>query len=213
MRAVRPSMFVTLSILMTVSCGSVSSSPQTTAADGSLDCDGDEVVLSADIRVSGATEQDVALAALDEWIDDGASAARVRSAESWSALAGGREVAVAVPEQNGDGSWVVHDVRVCGEPRSGPARIDGKLDCDGDVSWTQQASFLPDTIGDPTPEDALVGFLDQWRQRYGGEIVLAGEAAGSLVVDGREQVVASASEAPAGGWLVATTVGCDGYRP
>ena len=37
-------------------------------------------------------------------------------AEAWSAVVDGREVAVAVVEQHDNGTWVSHDVRVCGKP-------------------------------------------------------------------------------------------------
>lgn len=37
------------------------------------------------------------------------------------------------------------------------------------------------------------------------------EDTGSLVVDEREQVVAYASEAPAGGWVATTMTGCGAF--
>jgi hypothetical protein len=43
-------------------------------------------------------------------------------------------------------------------------------------------------------------------------VTVIGEGLGSLVVDGREVVVAIASEAPAGGWLVLTLTGCGGFE-
>jgi hypothetical protein len=38
------------------------------------------------------------------------------------------------------------------------------------------------------------------------------ESLGSLVVNGREVVVAIATEMPAGGWLVLTLTGCGGFE-
>ena len=90
--------------------------------------------------------------------------------------------------------------------------IDGKLDCASDLEFSMQGSFPADAVGLPTPEEALQEFLSQWRSKYGGEIVLVDEGTGSLVVDSREQVVARAIRAPAGGWLVVTTLFCDGFR-
>jgi hypothetical protein len=51
-------------------------------------------------------------------------------------------------------------------------------------------------------------------ENHGGVIVIVDESRGSLVVDDAEVVVGLASEAPAGGWLVLTGLGCDGFdRP
>lgn len=88
---------------------------------------------------------------------------------------------------------------------------DGSLDCDNETTFTQQGIVLPDTRGESTPERALRGFLEQWIPRFRGEIAIVREKVGSLVVGGRERVVAKATSAPAGGWIVLTTHYCEGY--
>ena len=90
---------------------------------------------------------------------------------------------------------------------------DGALDCmNDDTEFSMQGSVPADATGPPTPEEELRMFLSEWRSKYGGEIVLVDETTGSLVVDGREQVVAHATPAPAGGWNVLTTLFCESFR-
>jgi hypothetical protein len=43
-------------------------------------------------------------------------------------------------------------------------------------------------------------------------VIVVDEGVASLVVDGREVIVAQAREGPAGGWIVATHQGCAGYE-
>jgi hypothetical protein len=51
-------------------------------------------------------------------------------------------------------------------------------------------------------------------ENHGGVIAMVDESQGSLVVDEAEVVIGQATEAPAGGWLVLTGLGCDGFdRP
>lgn len=85
----------------------------------------------------------------------------------------------------------------------------GQVDCDSDLVITMQASILPDAEGVPTVQGALEDHLSSFG---GGAIEYIGGRTGSLVVDGKERVVASATEAPAGGWVVLTTRHCEGYR-
>lgn len=187
--------------------------PDTAAVvtDGVLDCKQDEVVRDAGVRVSGDSEEAVVASALKQWSDEGGSLSEFPGEESWSVVVDGREVAVAIPERDGTGDWVVHDVRVCGEPRTGSTSIDGNLDCESDIEFSMQGSVMPDTQGSPTPAAELGSFLSQWVSRYGGEIVIVDNTKGSLVVEGREMVVAFATPAPAGGWVVLTTHYCERY--
>jgi hypothetical protein len=192
-----------------------STSPQVepVAGDGVLDCGSGQVARGADVRESADTEHAVVAAALAQWTDAGGSLVELPADESWSVVVDGRDVAVAYPEVEGTGAWVVQSVQVCGEPETEAALIDGELDCiNDDTEFSMQGSVPPDATGPPTPEEELRMFLSQWRNEYGGEIVVVGETTGSLVVDGREQVVAHASPAPAGGWNVLTTLFCESFR-
>jgi hypothetical protein len=197
--------------LVLAACGqAATSSPG--GGDGSLDCDPGQVTQGAGIFAEGETERDVAEEALRTWTDQGAALVEFPEAEVWSAVLEGRDVAVAVVELEGDGTWVTHDVTICGEAETGPAPIDGRLDCPNGYRWYMQAGIDPSVPGLPTPEDALRAALEQFQARYGGEIVLIDEKTASLVVDGREQVTTSAIEAPAGGWTVGAVEGCEGFE-
>lgn len=123
--------------------------------DGFLDCGDGEIPRSGDIFTSGDNEQQVVEEALAAWLEDGASLANPTEAEVWSAVIEGREVALAVPEREGDGGWVVADVRMCGEPDTGPAEIDGSIDCAGDGYWDQQATMDPEIPGEAMPEESV----------------------------------------------------------
>jgi hypothetical protein len=161
--------------------------------------------------VSGSTEAEVVEYALAKWVEGGAEIVELPEDESWAAVQDNRDVAIAYPEVEGNGTWVVHDVQVCGEPEMGPAPIDGTLDCANEASWVIQASFDPDIPGDPNPDDAVLEALGPYQDARGGEIVFIDENTASLVVEDREQVVASAIAVPAGGWAVSTVSGCEGY--
>jgi hypothetical protein len=188
-------------------------SEETISGDGTLDCDDGQVVQSVEVGSSASTERGVVEAALAEWDDSGAELVKFPDSESWAAVLDGRDVAVVVPEVNGDGSWFIGDVSVCDDPDVGPADIDGQLDCVNDERWFEQGSSGPDTPGASTPEEAIRESLKRYQERYGGEIVLVAEELGSVVVEGREQVVASASQVPAGGWAVASVSGCGAINP
>lgn len=176
--------------------------------DGLLDCGEGEVPRSGEVHTSGDSEQQAVEQALAAWLEDGGSLATPTEAEVWSAVIEGREVAIAVPEQEGDGGWVVADVRVCGQPDIGPAQVDGSIDCAGDSYWDQQAMLDSETPGLDRPEEAIELALEPYLQGNDGEIVMIDENTGSLVVDDREQVVANATEVPAGGWAVSAMTGC-----
>lgn len=191
-------------------CGSPPGS--SASGDGVLDCGEGQVHRGADIRVSGSTEAEVVEEALAEWVEEGAEIVELASGESWAAVLDGRDVAVAYPEVEGDGGWVVHDVQVCGEPEVEAAPIDGELDCANGSGWVMQAGFDPDVPGDPNPEDAVSDVIQPYHDAHGGEIVYIDDNTASLVVDQREQVVVSASELPAGGWAVSTISGCERYE-
>jgi hypothetical protein len=181
------------------------------SGDGVLDCDEGQVHRDAGIRVSGSTETEVVDNALAEWVEGGAEIVELAGDESWAAVEDGRDVAIAYPEVEGDGAWVVHDLQVCGQPDTGPAPTDGSLDCANEAYWIVQGSFDPDIPGDPSPEDAVLERLQAYQDAHGGEIVFIDDNTASLVIDRREQVVATAIEVPAGGWAVSTVSGCEGY--
>ena len=181
------------------------------SGDGLLDCAAGEVVRGAGIDVAADSEKEVVATALAPWLESGADLVAFPPEELWSAVQDGRDVAVAYPELEGTGAWRVHDVRTCAEPETGPAAVDGMLDCAGDVRWTIQASLDPTVPGRPTPGAALVAGLAPYADRYSGEVVIDA-GFGSLVVEGREQVVARPSEVPAGGWAVVTLGGCEGFE-
>jgi hypothetical protein len=182
------------------------------SGDGVLDCSAGQVSRGLPINVSAVTELEVAGEALAQWIADGGSLHEAPDKEVWYVTRGGLDVAVATPEQNGSGEWVVVGVQVCGEPETGPAPIDGELDCADETSWVIQGGFDPSVPGLPTAEEALRSILEPYAERHGGDIVLVEATIGSLVVEQREQVVARASEVPAGGWSVDTVVGCTGFE-
>ena len=150
--------------------------------------------------------------ALAQWASQGAAVVALPADESWSAVLDARDVAIAYPEQNGDGRWTVHAVSTCGPPQTGPAPLDGNLDCANDSSWGEQGATIGDTPGMPTADEAVQSALQTFLDRHGGEIIVISEGVGSLVLDDREQVVAIASEVDAGGWIVFTISGCQGFQ-
>lgn len=200
--------FLVVGVLTLISCAGDATVITVGSPDGVLDCGRGEIPRSTEALVSGDSEQQAVERALVTWLEDGASLANPTEAEVWSAVVEGNEIAIAVPEQEGDGGWVVADVRICEEPESGPAEIDGSIDCPGDTFWTQQAMLDTETPGEDTPEEAVRLGLEPYAERNGGEIMMIDESTGSLVVDEREQVVAYADEAPAGGWVATTMTGC-----
>jgi len=206
----RPVRFVlVLLAVVLAACGT--SAESSASGDGVLDCDEGQVHRGADTRVSGSTETEVVEDALAEWVEEGAEILELPGDESWAAVENGRDVAIAYPEVEGDGAWVVYDVQVCGEPDTRPAPTDGSLDCANEAGWNMQASFDSDIPGDPNPEDAALKMLQAYQDAHGGEIVFIDDNTASLVVDDREQVVVTAVEVPGGGWAVSTVSGCEGY--
>ena len=197
-------------LILPNACGS-GSNGVSVVSDGVLDCFDGQVVCSAQIAVSAESELAVVGAALAQWTEEGGSLVEFPVDESWYMVLDGRDVAIAYPEIDGNGTWVVHDVRTCGEPETGPAAIDGGLDCANDTYWNIQGTRDPTIPGLPGAEEALGSALEPYEERHGGEIVLIGDSTGSLVVEQREQVITYATEVPAGGWAVATLAGCDGY--
>ena len=185
--------------------------------DGVLDCSDDQVIRDAGIVVSAGSEQDAVAAALAQWTDEGGSIVEVPPDEfspvAWGVVQDGRDVAVIFggPEGEGD-EWVVHDVRTCGELETGPAPIDGELDCATEIEWSMIATLDPTIPGLPSAEEALRSALEPYAQRNGGEIVVIDDSTGSLVVEQREQVVVGSSEVPAGGWAVSSWAGCEGFE-
>lgn len=198
-------------LILLDACASGAGSGSFVYGDGVLDCLDGQAVRSAEIDVSAGDELAVVAAALAQWTDEGGLLLELPSDESWSVGLNGRDVAIAYPEIDGTGSWVVHDVRTCGEPGTGPLAIDGELDCANESRWSIQATLDLAIPGLPSANDALRSALEPYVRRHGGEIVLIRNDIGSLVVQQREQVIALASEVPAGGWAVATLAGCDRF--
>lgn len=172
--------------------------------DGSLDCVGAQVERGAHAVVEAESESVAVSEALAEWTEAGGTV--VEGDEFWYVILDGRDVAIAQPERNGDGSWTATLI-TCGEPETGPAPIDGVLDCADEREWIEQAGVDGTVPGLPSPEEAVREVLGPYQQSSGGEIVLDGNT-GSLVVEDREQVVVRAIEVPAGGWGVETTTWC-----
>ncbi len=183
------------------------------SGDGVLDCGDGQVVRAVATAVSDTLETDVVRVALAEWTAGGGDALAVPSLELWTVVVDGRDVAVAYPEINGDGTWTVHDVQTCGEPDTGPSTIDGEIDCATEFWWTIQGSIDPNTPGEASsPEEAIRVTLEGYARRHGGDIAPGEMMVGSLVVQQREVVVASATEVPAGGRVTLTIVGCEGFE-
>lgn len=183
-----------------------------TSGDGRLDCSDGEIAQGAGIEVFGDSEAEVADLSLEPWVSEGATVVALPSEQLWAAVLDERDVAIAVPERNGDGRWTVHAVSTCGPPLAGAAPIDGSLDCPNDSGWGESASIDPTIPGLPTPEEALNLALEPFLDLYGGEFTTIGEEVASIVVEGREQVVALVVEVDAGGWATTGISGCVGYE-
>ena len=209
---VRRTTAIVVLLVLLEACGSGADSGSFVSGDGVLDCVGGQVVRTAEIDVSADGELAVVSLALAQWTDDGGSLLDLPSDESWSVVLDGLDVAIAYPEIDGTGSWVVHDVRTCGDPRNRQAVIDGELDCANENEWSIQATLDLTIPGLASADEALQSALEPYAQRHGGEIVLIEDEIGSLVVQQREQVTALARGVPAGGWAVATLSGCDDFE-
>lgn len=190
----------------------VEADPAALTSDGALDCDDGLLPVSVDISVSGDSEQDVVAAALEQWTAQGAVVVAAPPTENWAAVLDGRDVALALPELNGDGTWVVQGVAICGEPRVGAAPIDGELDCANDAGWGYHGDFGPDASSPLTSEEALSAEMEPILARFGGEVVYLTPSSASLVVEQREQIIVTAVELPAGGWAASQFSGCEGYE-
>ncbi len=193
-------------------CGSGTGTGLVVPGDGVLDCEDGQVVRGVGISVSAESEQAAVAEALGQWTSQSAVAVAFPQNELWSASREGRDVAIAVPEVDGSGLWVVHDVQTCGAPDEGAAAIDGELDCASETRWSVQGSIDPSVPGLATGGEAVRTALAQYVQNHGGEVRLVGDQIGSLVVEQRERVIAIAIEVAAGGWAVSTVVGCDGFN-
>lgn len=90
---------------------------------------------------------------------------------------------------------------------------DGQPDCGDDQPWISEADIDLDAPGAPTAEEALLPFLEQWQQLFGGEIAMVGKDTATLTLDGAEIVVASTVQTNSGGFAVTGSTGCDGYEP
>lgn len=196
-------------------CGSNSDIDQSASdrsGDGALDCLEGEIGRTFGEPVFADSEIAAVEAALETWIEAGAEVFEIAEDESWGATLGGRDVALAIPEREGDGRWTVTALVVCGLPAAGPAEIDGSLDCSDDTGWSIEGMIDSSIPGAESAQTALLEALAPYKGRHGGEVVLRGESGGSLVVGQSEQVVASAFEVDAGGWIVASISGCGGFE-
>lgn len=92
-----------------------------------------------------------------------------------------------------------------------PFAVDGDLDCENGQPWAEAGSVPDGTRGFTEPADAIARYLTPFQDSHEGDQTSVDEFTGSLVLSGREVVVAVASEAPGGGWLVLTGKGCEGF--
>ncbi|HET7846089.1 MAG TPA: hypothetical protein VFL72_01270, partial [Acidimicrobiia bacterium] len=109
-------------VICLISCGSEVGSSG--GGDGALDCIGSQVERAAHAVVEADSKAAVVAKALAVWTEAGGTV--VESGEIWYVIVEGRDVATALPERNGDGTWTA-SVTTCGDPDTGPAPIDGAL--------------------------------------------------------------------------------------
>ncbi len=89
------------------------------------------------------------------------------------------------------------------------ARVDHQVDCLDADGWSFEGALDADAAGEAaTPEEALKSYAVRLVVDDLGVSLEVDGATGSLISAGRELVVMSAVEAPAGGWVVTTAVGC-----
>jgi hypothetical protein len=96
----------------------------------------------------------------------------------------------------------------CGSDR--PA-ADGDLDCETELTWTEEGSVPEGTAGLAEAADAVDAYLEPFMENHGGEIVMVDDARGSLLLNRDEVVVGHATEMSNGGFLVLTGAGCEGF--
>jgi len=96
----------------------------------------------------------------------------------------------------------------------------GGLQCRSERATTQQSVLAGDAKGRATSAEAIEVGLARWKDTVGGEVTIfepddnpSGIPEGALVVDGNRVVVVFPVPAPAGGWIVRTTLWCEGYGP
>ena len=92
--------------------------------------------------------------------------------------------------------------------------LDG-LECPTDYWWGEFGSIAVDAKGLPTREQAIESAYGNWTNRQGGELQIVEvtkSTVGVLVVDGHRVVLFRPSPAPAGGFLIVQTVGCEGFE-
>lgn len=179
---------------------------------GPLVCSAPEELRIATVVVRQPTAPEAANAAFALSVGE-VDAVEVGADGKFLAIVAGRYVASVEPQRRGDGSWDVAEVATCTRPEAEPldALIDGELDCAGAGLWRMFTTFAADASGPPTPEEALVGYLEQARNRYRGRIAFHADASATLVVDSREVIRATAIATPGGNWVVPTASGCDGF--
>lgn len=195
--------------LMLAACSGTASD---TGGDGVLDCGDGQVEQSAGITASGIAEAEVAKVALKGWAANGATVKEFTGVGTWSAVKDDKDIAIAIPEQNSDDTWVVTNVDVCGIPVTAAAPLDGVLDCVDAGDWSFQGSLESSATGVETAELALTDALGPFAEEFGGEIVVVSPTGGSLVINQRELVIVEANELDDGTWAVLGGVGCIGYE-
>lgn len=93
------------------------------------------------------------------------------------------------------------------------ALVDGEPDCGNGQPWISEGSIDPDAPGEPTAEEALRPFLEQWQELFGGDVAMVGADQAALTLDGAEVVVAYTTRTNPGGFAVDGSTGCDGFEP
>ncbi len=89
--------------------------------------------------------------------------------------------------------------------------IDGEIDCETDFPWSEEGTVPEGTPGFATADQAVEEYLAPFQANHGGDQQMIDEFTGSLVLEQREVVVAVATEASGGGWLVLTAFGCEDF--
>lgn len=98
--------------------------------------------------------------------------------------------------------------------------MSGGLQCQSESAYTEQSVLAGDGKGRATPAEAIEVALARWKDTVGGEATIfepddnpSGIPDGALVVDGNRVVIVFPEPAPGGGWIVRTTLWCEGYGP
>ena len=94
-----------------------------------------------------------------------------------------------------------------------PSPYGGTLDCEAGSTFALFPHIPPNGTGHRTPQDAVAEVLSGVQRGWGGIITATGSFTASLVIGGREIVVARAEDSGGRGWFVTRFSGCAGFRP